>query len=357
MFKKYVCFVSFLFISNFVFAMQQDSYRAIFAHGLGGTILQMRFYNQFFGCKMIGEEGPEWASVWSKKDSGVKQSCLGQNDDINVIVKQLETCFKEKKEVVGVAVSKGAATWINTIGWLAELRPKYLAHIKALVLESPFATPATIPVHAFGNFLGIERLINMFGCSQVPEEFVRSQYKNYNPKGITPLKAITTQWCKDAVDRNMVVVFLHSKKDRLISINDSRRLYIELKKLKFKNVYLIEIAAGEHANICFDSRWHVKEDILEKLSVIYAYNKLFKIMPVVGKTFRSRLREFYIEKGESKMVTQDEGLTFDEEFFVQSIELTEAGKDLLQEMQPSIEQVQERMKSAEKKINAPTKKV
>jgi hypothetical protein len=70
--------------------------------------------------------------------------------------------------------------------------------------------------------------------------------RKYDASGLTPQKVLEL-WNNAAISRDMVIIFVHSRADELVSINDSRALYCGLVALGYKNVYLIEAEKGQHA--------------------------------------------------------------------------------------------------------------
>ncbi|MFH1832306.1 MAG: hypothetical protein ABH827_05920, partial [bacterium] len=217
------------FVAQNLGAAGAVNYKAIFAHGLGGKKDFGQYYGPLMGCPIIGENGPEWdkSKYWTGVGPG--KSCLAQQGDIDVVVKQIEA--NQKDNLILFGVSKGAATVLNTVGYLAENKPEYLKNIKAVIADAPFAKPENVAAQMVGNIAS-----GFWG-----RVGAKVMYPHYEITGITPYKAVTQMWANSVVDRNMVVTFIHGRGDRLISINDSRCLYIELKKLGYKNVYLLEV--------------------------------------------------------------------------------------------------------------------
>ena len=118
----------------------------VFAHGLGenaqlcrGVLVSEIFPNM----PLYGNTGPE-ALV---KRFDISKICFGQQDDIKQVIAACEEALKEHDtpEIIAFGVSKGAATWINTLGYLHKneaLEPHYkkiLESIKAVVVVAPFA--------------------------------------------------------------------------------------------------------------------------------------------------------------------------------------------------------------------------
>ena len=250
-------------------------YVAIFAHGLGGDASQKCFYHDLIGCPIFGENGPEWNKDLYGHKAGPQQSCLAQRADIDIVTKQLNEHVKE--DIILLGISKGAATMLNTVGWLAENNSVTLKNIKAVILDSPFASPEEVAANIigetsksfFGNTIGGSMKSSASSLSFAMKYGIKKNFPNYDQQGITPLKSVQNLWKN--VDKNMVIVFIHSSKDSLISIDDSRHLYKELKKHGFKNLYLIEACDGAHGNVCWGPD---KASIFEKLCLIYVKHNL-----------------------------------------------------------------------------------
>ncbi len=235
---------------------------AIFAHGLGGDADQRIYYHDTIGCPIVGQNGPEWDRTKYGHNIGPQQSCLAQEDDIFVITKQIKKYTQENKNIILFGVSKGAATMINTIAWLATHNPDLLKNINAVILESPFASVEKVVARIVG--------INFDEQTKHTNKSIAHEYfPNYNPENITPIKSVTSMW--DTVNRNLVIVFVHSKQDKLIDITDSQLLHGTLKQKNFKNLYLIEAQTGQHANIFWGPD---RKHILEKLHEIYRKHNL-----------------------------------------------------------------------------------
>lgn len=255
----------------------------IFAHGLGGRADQKVYYKAYLpeGSALIGQNGPEWDEARYGAAAGPRQSCLAQDDDIQVVFRQIASTVEKNPaaNIILVGVSKGAATIINTVGWLAVNHPGLLRNLKAVILDSPFDTINSVAIELVrnhttsivGSFLG--SIAAWFtGHASMAPSIRRTQtiiYPNYNPDGITPIKAVTEQWLH--VPRNLPVIIAHSQADALIPVNSSRRLYCILKEHAFENAYLIEVENGPHANI-FWGPDSIK--IVDALCSIYRYHNL-----------------------------------------------------------------------------------
>lgn len=154
---------------------------------------------------------------------------LGQEGDI-ARLKRVVELFPDES-VVGMGVSRGAATWITMLGSYPDLGKK----IKALILESPFASTSDIAVHMAGDIPVISRLIAAIASYILLAE--------HNLFGIQPIKVI------ENVPTTIPIMIVHSHEDRLIPMSHARRLYHALKKQRRNNVHLLELKHGPHGNI------------------------------------------------------------------------------------------------------------
>jgi hypothetical protein len=255
----------------------------IFAHGLSGNAAQKIYYKNYLpdGFELIGQNGPEWDNVRYGSAAGARQSCLAQDDDIQVVFRQIASTVEKNPEanIILVGVSKGAATMINTVGWLAVNHPGLLQNLKAVILDSPFDTINSVAIelvrnlttNVVGSFLGSIAAWFAGHASIAPSvrQIQTTTFPNYNPDGITPIKAVTEQWLH--APRNLPVIIAHSQADELIPVNSSRRLYCILKEHGFENAYLIEVENGPHANIFWGPD---SIQIVDALCSIYRYHNL-----------------------------------------------------------------------------------
>jgi hypothetical protein len=253
-------------------------YINIFAHGLGGTAGSgLKGYKEFIGGFITGKNGPEWNADLYGKYAGPLQSSLAQEADIAVVADQIVQYPHAKLILSGV--SKGAATMVNTVGWLAVNNPLLLERVAAVIVESPFdsmesaaANMMHTVVEKFGSAhiaTDAETTLDSYCVRPLGKYFERVRFKNYKSDGISPIKAVREMW--PHVNKNMVVVFVHSQEDEVISVNASRILYATLKEHGFQNLYYIETEKGAHANVFWGAD---KKLVLEQLCYIYIQHGL-----------------------------------------------------------------------------------
>ena len=172
-------------------------------------------------------------------------------------------------------ISKGAATMVNTVGTLAQQKPSLLKNVQAVIVDSPFASPESVAHNVIrSKFPSFFHKFVTWSLATTPIKFMtklalKKLYPGYDPTKITPLKAVQELW--QHVDKNMVIVIIHSQKDELIHVNDSRMLYLELKKLGFNNLYFIETTQGVHGKADWESE---NKAVADALNLIYLKHKL-----------------------------------------------------------------------------------
>jgi predicted esterase len=210
----------------------------IFSHGYGGTNEEVVAYqknNPFSSQYIIDAEQHyiiafDYPDVASKGLIISKQTNLGQNNDIQRLEEVIETI--DQDNIIGFGVSRGAATLINLMGTRASKK------ISALVLEAPFASLDCLTIMLVSKTLQRE-IPNL----ETAKKLARDIFPYFDPDGIEPLKII------DKINSKIPIIIIHSKTDDLVSINESRKLYIKRKQQGVNNIYLVELESGHHANV------------------------------------------------------------------------------------------------------------
>ncbi len=252
-------------------------YINIFAHGLTGNANNLKPYKEFLGGIITGKNGPEWDERLYGKYAGPLQSSLAQEKDIAVVADQM--ALYPHARLILSGVSKGAATMINTVGWLAKHNPILLRNLQAVVVESPFDCMENVAANMVHTVVekfasehlstSVETTVDSYCVRPLVKYIEKIRFRNFDPEGITPIKAVRELW--QGVDKELVVVFVHSQEDTVISVNASRMLYIALKEQGFKNLYFLETEKGAHANVFWGAD---KENVLEQLCYIYLHHNL-----------------------------------------------------------------------------------
>ncbi len=264
----------------------EKEFNYLFVHGLGGDRNQIRPYIDYKvikkGIACHSFNGPE------VNEGSFFKSCLGQEDDIEQISDGI-TDKNISNPLIGVGVSKGAATLINTVGSQA------IPNIKALVLESPFANASeVVRNHKLARYSALGFL---FGGDRL----AKWSFPNYKPDGIQPIKVV------NKIPRDVPIMIFHSKKDALIDIEHSRKLYLELIKENRDNVYLIETEDGDHANVI----WNQTRKNLFILNVIHEFYKKYNLpyCPELIKNIDLKKFQPSLKEIQKKLMPQSSGFS------------------------------------------------
>lgn len=219
----------------------------IFAHGLGGDEGVFFDYNDLLPVTheddvVFKENG----SVISRENHTCSAprfetysfcSALGQEGDITCLARHYARWTGKEnggynKNIVLCGVSRGASVILNFMA------RGQLAAVKALVLESPFDTLETV----IDNFLGRWALIP--GLSWLSKHFfIRFGLPFYNPQDVQPINVV------NSIQKDVPILFVCSKRDKLVPWNATARLYKKLREQGRNNVHILICEKGSHANI------------------------------------------------------------------------------------------------------------
>lgn len=233
----------------------------VFAHGLSDSPISFGHSLQTsltLDCYLHSSTGAEFIDGYFD----TQRICFGQDTDVNQLTKACGEVVADKEaDIIAFGFSKGAATWINTLGFLSESslekHQKIIASIKAVVLIAPFA-----------DLFEVEGLSGLFGSfSPIAKRFafndtlgwgrravgkiLRSFFPAYNPHGMHPITSIKK------IKQNIPIFIAHSFQDEVIPIKHSRMIYAALRKQGNNDVYLFEFSGGKHSrsmHAC--SEWH-----------------------------------------------------------------------------------------------------
>lgn len=161
---------------------------------------------------------------------------LAQRDDIEQLLKAVTNTINQK--IIGFGVSRGAATWITTLG------TKHIEkQIACLVLESPFSSIKNVMLFQVIHFIleSIKPLFPNINPELHATVIMETFFKNYQINGVQPIDAISN------LNKNIPLLLVHSKEDAIIPINNSRHLYTKLREAGHDQVFLLELDQGKHA--------------------------------------------------------------------------------------------------------------
>ncbi len=263
-----------------VFSLHPEAERVgfLFAHGIGNTREQIRSYQQGNNGHwyIVGElsESFDFPEVENGRVNR-KKANLGQEDDI----KALESAHqrfcapgaKANKAVI-IGVTRGAAAALN----YAAQNPR---GIKALVLEATFDTPETCMMYMLKRY----HVSWVPGFKKAARRFGRSRYQGYNKLGIKPIESVAK------IDKNLPILFIHSKKDAFVPAESSRILYNKLKAQGHEHVYLLELESGNNDN------YYQGADAFKYQATVHAFYAKYGIdhnahYAALGKPFLEKCR-------------------------------------------------------------------
>lgn len=221
-----------------------SQYVYIFAHGLGAY--QKQALDLYARYKDFLVSPNYWVlneplAIFDFPDAKTKENeyhaklvNLAQKADME----RLEHIYNEVvrqfpgKKIILVGLSRGASVIINLMA------TKKLDNVAAIILESPFDTLKSIVIH----------LLNRYHIHWLPYarnlgfKIAKKHFPSLDINGIFPMQIISKM---PAVP----ILFVHSRKDKVIPINSSRKLYVKLALAGHKDIYLLELKNGLHGKI------------------------------------------------------------------------------------------------------------
>ncbi len=280
--KKIIFFICAIFLSNLSIVLKAEETVVVYAHGLGDDNFKASLVDPLFPhYSLYGNSGPE--------NVDETKVCMGQEGDIKQIIAACEAALKNHNspKIVAFGVSKGAASWINTLGYLNKsLDPqhkKIISCIKAAVLIAPFADLfeselLTGRLGIFGSLAKKFALPDFFGIGRTITASIAKQFlPAYDAKGMHPITSIKK------LPNDLPIFLGHSTQDELIPIKHSRMIYQKLvEKEKSTNnlnnkTYLFEFDGGAHVPSIFDNNaeWH---------DPMYNFLRDYELMPTLEQS-------------------------------------------------------------------------
>jgi pimeloyl-ACP methyl ester carboxylesterase len=216
----------------------------VFAHGLGGSLRDGLFHAR---RNIICE--PMHSFNFQHAIRGNEFVSFGQELEIETLKTECDSILGNK---VLVGLSMGASSIITY------LSDHYSPDIKAAVLISPFDSLES--VIAFKTY-------SIPGVYNVAKKFINSSfmYPHYDDHGIKPIKVV------HKLNKNMPILFIHSKADELVPVTCSRHMYRHLKRAGHNDVYLLELDTATHAGHCYGPDAQVVE------KVVHAFYKKYNL--------------------------------------------------------------------------------
>lgn len=163
---------------------------------------------------------------------------LAQRDDIDQLLKAINNAANQM--VIGFGVSRGAATWITTLG-----TKQVAKKVGCLVLESPFSSMKNVMLFQVIHFIleAIRPLFPSIDPEHHASMIMKNFFTSYQMDGIQPIDAI------ENISKDIPILLVHSKEDAIIPINNSRHLYNKLRESGHTKIFLLELDHGKHASL------------------------------------------------------------------------------------------------------------
>lgn len=205
----------------------------------------------------------DFPDVDGRLDFNPLKSDLAQEGEVAHLYKHFKTFSSEKnKKLVISGVSRGASTIINFAG----LHANELENVSMFILESPFDVAIEVMRNVARMLMQDKHPFINFGINYSISKF----FPKHKPDGMSPIKMIAK------IPKDIPLLLIHSRKDLLISVNASRKLYIELKKAGHQHVYYLETENGSHARVL----WGPQGDIY--MCVVHALYKKYNLPHDLG---------------------------------------------------------------------------
>lgn len=184
---------------------------------------------------------------------------VAQRNDITTLTDVINT-VKSDKKIIGFGYSRGASTWLTTLGSNKELGEE----IACIILEAPFAHMHNVALFSWIKFCVdfIHKHFPYFNPMRWNEQIFVLLFNEYKFEDIQPIATATLIKRKD-----IPILLVHSQQDTIIPINDSRQIYCALQEAGHTNVFLLELPNGYHA----DGLWGKSGDLYAQ-----AVHELFK---------------------------------------------------------------------------------
>lgn len=223
----------------------QSNVLYLFAHGLGATGKgQGNIYAQEY-CNHSYPQADTWIlgtplAVFDfpdAKNDNVEyhqnKVNLGQETDIQAFKQAYSKVCDALPDhgVVACGVSRGAVTILNCAAQLDNLR--------AIIVESPFDTLKSVVKNLLRNY----KVHWVPFSTAIGMKIALNKFPLIDYKGAFPIDHV------DKLPKDLPIMLVHSRRDWVVQVNCSRRLYIKLLESNHTNVYYLELASGNHARL------------------------------------------------------------------------------------------------------------
>lgn len=159
------------------------------------------------------------------------ETSLGQDNEIARLSGVYKKVLMHTKDIILFGLSRGASTVLNFVGSHAP------SSVKAIVIESPFDSAATI----------IDQIMLKSGLSGMPHswgEYATERiFRKYSRDGINPCHVLCN------ISHDIPILIICSREDSLVPYTSSVKIYDMLRALGHQNVYILITDYGKHAKI------------------------------------------------------------------------------------------------------------
>ncbi len=220
----------------------QVKVRYIFSHGFGSN--RWEKYKYIKTCK-IGinclHSESEQVTSFNYPDvimlgiPNFAKANIAQENDVAHLKSEVEKTIQNnpKEEHVIIGVSRGASTALNFMALHDN------PNVKALIVESPFDSVATI-IDNKRKQLHLEFLSNDF-CQRILENIFRQYKKN----GMQPINLVSK------IRKDLPILIVCSKKDSLVPYHSTVNLCKKLRESGHDKVCLLLVEEGKHGLIIY----------------------------------------------------------------------------------------------------------
>lgn len=183
-------------------------------------------------------------------------------------ITHMHECNMRGDGVVLFGISRGASAVINFMGIYNP------PEVKALILESPFDSVATI----------IDSMMQKFCHNLLPHSFgeylMEFIFKRYKRDGIRPIDVV------DQINKNVPILIICSKQDQLVPWYSSVRLYKKLQEAGYNHVYIYGAHYGKHSKILQDKDGETFQ------AVVHAFCQKYNLphSPKIARKGKNRLK-------------------------------------------------------------------
>ncbi len=235
----------------------------LFAHGIADTYKQAYRYVKNYHINGTNHHNQQYLFAapfatfnFPDASEGIKrinhhETSLAQDNEILRLKKAYyktmsvyEDQHQTPCEVVLFGLSRGASAAINFVGLHNP------SNIKALILESPYDSVATI----------IDFMMQKMHLTWLPhscgEYMMENIFRRYKRDGIHSIDLV------DRINKNIPILIICSKEDQRVPWYSSAKLYQQLCKSGHKHVYLYIADHGKHSKILWDQNGKTYQSIV-----------------------------------------------------------------------------------------------